>query len=172
MTVTHQYIDALEAFLARSGVSLVRTRLPDWIHGRVRADLITVRADLTPEQELLALVHEITHWLAHRQVSPEHCRTLFEYEAEAVEQLVMAHVGLPHPAFWHNSWREHPTDDLLAVSVRRVTWATRRILGALGFEADSKPQAAVDLEAAPGEEVVLKYELHCVGDFFGLPQTL
>ena len=172
MTVTLQYIDALEAYLVRSGAALVRTRLPDWIHGRVHADLITVRADLTAEQELLALVHEITHWLAHRQMGLEHCRTVFEYEAEAVEQLVMAHLGLPHPDSAHRLWRAHPTDNLLFASVTRVTSATRRILGALGFVADSEPQTAVDLEAAPREEIVLEYELHGMGNFFGLSQTL
>jgi hypothetical protein len=170
MSVTHQYIEALEAYLARSGASLVRLRLPDWVHGRVRADLITVRADLPPEQELLAVVHEITHWLAHREVGPSHCRTLFEYEAEAVEQLVMAHLGLPHPDCAQKSWHEHPTDDLLAASVTRVTWVTRRILAVLGI--DSEAQAPVDLQAAPREEIVFEYELHGVGDFFGLPQAL
>ncbi len=50
----------------RSGARLVRTTLPEWVHGRVCRDLITLRAGLSPEQELLTLVHELTHWLAHR----------------------------------------------------------------------------------------------------------
>jgi hypothetical protein len=179
MTATYEYIDALEAYLTRCGAQLVRTMLPDWIHGRVRADLIAVRAGLPPEQELLTLVHEMTHWLAHRHLGPEHSRTLFEYEAEAVEALVMGRLGLPHPEGAHGKWRDHPTDDLLAVSVQRVTEVTRRIFEALGLDsaalasrADSEAQAAVDFEAAAREEVVLEYELHGVGDFLGLPQAL
>ena len=59
--------------------------------------LITLRAGLTPEQELPILVHELAHWLAHRDARPgAHC-TVFEYEADAVEALVMARLGLIQP---------------------------------------------------------------------------
>ena len=36
-------------------------------------DLITLRAGLSPEQELLTLVHELTHWLAHRDCATPAC---------------------------------------------------------------------------------------------------
>ena len=47
--------------------------------------------DWSPEQELLALVHELAHWLAHRErIAAFALHAIFEYEAEAVEALVMA----------------------------------------------------------------------------------
>ena len=130
------HIRSLEAYLERSGARLVRTALPDCVHGRVFRDLITLRAGLAPEQELLALVHELAHWLAHRGACHYPFCTVFEYEAEAVEALVMARIGLPRLN------DDNPTDDLLPASVTRVTWASARICDALGLESGprtSKP---------------------------------
>jgi hypothetical protein len=139
VTAILDHIRSLEAYLERSGARVVRTTLPECVQGRTFCDLITLRADLTPEQELLALVHEVAHWLAHRDVRPGLCCncTLFEYEAEAVEALVMGRLGFPPPGLdpadlGHDS----STDGLLSASVTRVIWASSRICGALGLEAE------------------------------------
>ena len=91
------HIRSLEGYVERSGARLVRTSLPEWVHGRVCCDLITLRTGLSPEQELLTLVHELVHWLAHRDACPGLYCTVFEYEAEAVEALVMRRLGMPRP---------------------------------------------------------------------------
>ena len=70
MTAILEHIRSLELYAARGGARLVREVLPDWVCGRVSQDLITLRAGLSPEQELLTLVHELTHWLAHRDRGP------------------------------------------------------------------------------------------------------
>jgi hypothetical protein len=113
VTAILDHIRSLEGYVERSGARLVRTTLPDWVHGRICCDLITLRAGLSPEQELLTLVHELVHWLAHRDACPGPYCTVFEYEAEAVEALVMTR---------------------LSASVTRVNWASSRICGALGLE--------------------------------------
>jgi hypothetical protein len=134
VTAVLGYIRSLEGYAERRGARLVRTELPESVQGRMFCDLISLRADLTPEQELQTLVHELTHWLAHRDPRAGlHC-TVFEYEAEAVEALVMARLGLPHPApetgdFGYDS----PTDGLLSASVARVIWVSNRICAALGL---------------------------------------
>jgi hypothetical protein len=168
-------IHVLESFIARSGASLRRTWLPACVHGRVYSNLITLRAGLSPQQELVTLVHELTHWLAHREARCGMDCTLFEYEAEAVEALVMARLGLPHSTVDSELYRGRPTDNLLAASVARVIWASGRICGALGVEAEtrvSEAQTAIDLETATGKEVVFEYEQHGMSDFLGLPEPL
>jgi hypothetical protein len=131
------HIRSLESYVERSGARLVRAALPESVQGRVFSDVITLRADLNPEQELLALVHELVHWLAHRDPAAHtHCAhcTIFEYEAEAVEALVMARLGLTRHAYDPvNAGDECPTDGLLSASVARVIWASGRICHALGL---------------------------------------
>jgi hypothetical protein len=92
------HIRSLESYVERSGARLVRSTLPESVHGRVSHDVIMLRVDLDPEQELLTLVHELAHWLAHRGVRAHQPCTVFEYEAEAVEAVVMARLGLPRPS--------------------------------------------------------------------------
>jgi hypothetical protein len=123
------HIRSLESYVERSGARLVRSPLPEWVDGRVFSDLIMLRADLKPEQELLTLVHELTHWLTHRDPCLQQPCAVLEYEAEAVEALVMARLGLQSPS---NPTGDHPTDDLLSASVKRVVWASSRICDALG----------------------------------------
>jgi hypothetical protein len=169
MTTVCKHIRSLEAYIGRGGARLVRTTLPEWVHGRLCRELITLRAGLNPEQELLALVHEMAHWLEHRDAHSGLDCTLFEYEAEAVEALVMARLGLPCPARAPlDIGYDSPTDGLLSASVARVIDASGRICEALGLET----QAPVDLEAAPCEKIVLHYEPHGVSNFLGLPQAL
>ncbi len=132
MTTIPEHIRSLEAYAARSGARLVRAALPEAVHGRVCSDLIMLRADLDPEQELLALVHELTHWLAHRNAPPQQAWTVFEYEAEAVEALVMERLGI-RPSTGQVEAGASPTDDLLSASVTRVIWASGRICEALGL---------------------------------------
>jgi hypothetical protein len=168
------HIRSLEGYVERSGARLVRTPLPEWVHGRVCCDLITLRTGLSPEQELLTLVHELVHWLAHRDACPGLYCTVFEYEAEAVEALVMTRLGMPRPGFDPSNF-DGPTDGLLSASVMRVNWASSRICGALGLETErppSEPQTPVHVEAAAREEIVLEYEQYGVGDFLGLSQPL
>ncbi len=134
MAAIPDYIRSLESYVERHGARLVRTSLPEWVHGSASHDLIVLRPGLDPQQELWALVHELAHWLAHRGVGARQPSTVFEYEAEAVEALVMARLGLPRSSGQDGN----PTDDLLSASVTRVIWASGRICDALGVEF-SKP---------------------------------
>jgi hypothetical protein len=131
--IISNHIRSLELYLWRSGARVVRCNLPGFVNGRSRRDLITLRKDLEPREELSTLVHELTHWLAHRETG-ESCvhYTVFEYEAEAVEALVMKYLGTQcsgsaAPALENES----PTDDLLLSSVERVNATSRRIFDVL-----------------------------------------
>jgi hypothetical protein len=132
MATILDHIRSLESYVERSGARLVRSPLPEWVHGRVFSDRIVLRSDLDPEQELLTLVHELAHWLTHQDPCPQHPCTVFEYEAEAVEALVMARLGLQSPSDRIDAAGDDPTDDLLSASVKRVVWASSRICDALG----------------------------------------
>jgi hypothetical protein len=128
------HIRSLESYAERRGARVVRAHLPASVCGGVAQDLITLQSDLAPEQELLTLVHEMTHWLAHRDPHAQGARcTIYEYEAEAVEALVMARLGLPCETSSDASG-ERPTDGLLPCSVNRVLATTRHICQALGLE--------------------------------------
>jgi hypothetical protein len=132
MATIIDHIRSLESYVERSGARVVRSTLPESVHGRVFSDLIMLRADLDPEQELLTLVHELTHWLTHRDPCLQQPGTVFEYEAEAVETLVMARLGLQSPSDRIDAEGDDPTDGLLSASVKRVVWASSRICDALG----------------------------------------
>jgi hypothetical protein len=132
MATIFDHIRSLESYVERSGARLVRAPLPESVHGRVFNDLIMLRADLDPEQELLTLVHELTHWLTHRDPCLQDPCTVFEYEAEAVEALVMARLGLQSSPERIDAEGDDPTDGLLFASVKRVVWASSRICDALG----------------------------------------
>jgi hypothetical protein len=170
------HIRSLEAYVERSGARLVRTALPECVCGQLCGDVITLRLGLSPEQQLLTLVHELAHWLAHRDARPGPYCTWFEYEAQAVEALVMTRLGLPLPAFDSaDLGQESPMHGLLSDSVARVKWVSRRICGVLGLEAEplaSEPQAPVHIEAAAGKEIVLKDKQYGVSDFVRFSQTL
>ena len=133
MATILDHIRSLESYVERSGAQLVRSPLPGSVHGRVVRDVITLRADLDPEQELLTLVHELTHWLTHREPCLQQSCTVFEYEAEAVEAVVMARLGLQSSSEPFDEEGGNPTDDLLSASVARVVWASGRICEALGI---------------------------------------
>jgi hypothetical protein len=140
LNLTLHYIRALELYAERSGARLVRTTLPECVAGRVSRNLILVRIGQSPEQELSTLVHELTHWLVHRDARSHVLCTLFEYEAEAVEALVMAQLGL-RPGQTAGDRNEHsPTDGLLSASVTRVVCASSGICAALGLE--ERPKAS------------------------------
>ena len=132
MATILDHIRSLESYVERSGARLVRSQLPESVHGRLFSDLIMLREDLNPEQELLTLVHELTHWLTHRDPCLQHPCAVFEYEPEAVEALVMARLGLQSPSEQIDAAGDNPTDDLLSASVQRVVWASSRICDALG----------------------------------------
>jgi hypothetical protein len=167
MMSVHTLIQALEAYAERAGARVLHSALPDCVHGRLFSDHILVGSGLSPHQELSALVHEVAHWLVHRDARPGVDCTLFEYEAEAVEALVMHQLGFGGTAT--------ATDSLLSASVERVRCARTRICEALGLAVRTSPseaQAAVDLQAAAGEEIVFEYEQYGMGDFLGLPEAL
>jgi hypothetical protein len=138
------FIDRLEDFSALHGVSVFRTSLSPWVVGRMDENQIVLRSGLRKEQQLLTLIHELTHFLAHR---PEEQldRTVCEYEAEAVEKLVAGQLGLKDSGAAIDLMTV--TDDLLACSVARVRWVARTLLTALH---DVKPSAHCVKLGAPG----------------------
>lgn len=125
------FIDRLEQFSALQGISVFRTHLSPWVVGCMDAKQVVLRTGLSQEQQLLTLVHELTHFLAHRS-DAELNRTVCEYEAEAVEKLVACQLGLKYlgTAVDLNT----VTDDLLACSVTRVRWVARTLLTAVQDE--------------------------------------
>jgi IrrE N-terminal-like domain len=131
------FIDRLEEFSARQGVSVFRTPLSPWVVGSMDEKQVVLRSGLSKEKQLLTLIHELTHFLAHRSEEQLN-RTVCEYEAEAVEKLVGAQLGLKNlgaaidPAT--------VTDDLLACSVSRVRRVARILLAAVQ---DAKPAAQI-----------------------------
>jgi hypothetical protein len=135
------FIDRLEEFGALHGVSVFRTPLSAWVMGRMDQKQVVLRSGLSKEQQLLTLIHELTHFLAHRP--EEHLnRTVCEYEAEAVEKLVAAQLGLKD---WGAAIDLNTvTDDLLACSVARVRWVARTLLTAVQ-EDRLQTQAAIDI---------------------------
>jgi IrrE N-terminal-like domain len=121
-------IDRLEEFSALCGVSVFRTPLSPWVVGRIDENQIVLRSGLSKEQQLLTLIHELTHFLAHR-AGEQLDRTVCEYEAEAVEKLVAGRLGLKDLGKAIDLTTV--TDDLLACSVARVRWVARILLAAV-----------------------------------------
>jgi hypothetical protein len=139
MTAIQTHIRSLECYVERCGGCVVRELLPEAIHGGLSRDCITLHAGLDPYQQLLTLVHELTHWLAHRDAPRDlsACTTIYEYEAEAVESLVMGWLGLPCPSEDAAPEEfERPTDGLLTSSVARVRSTVRSICQALEPQPD------------------------------------
>jgi hypothetical protein len=125
-------IDALEDFSARRGVSVFRAALSPWVVGRMNENQIVLRHGLSQEQQLLTLIHELTHFLVHRPDAQLN-RTVCEYEAEAVEKLVAGQLGLKEAG---TAIDLHTvTDDLLACSVTRVRWVAQTLLTAVRLQA-------------------------------------
>jgi hypothetical protein len=123
------YIDRLERFSAQYGAHVLRHSLEMQISGRLEGRCIVLRAGMTPEQQVLTLVHELTHLIAHSDARPGLNRTICEYEAEAVERWVGAELGVaPYDA--ENLDASSVTDDLLACSVVRVRFAARTLVRA------------------------------------------
>jgi hypothetical protein len=160
------HIHALETYLARRGARLAHKILPASVQGRIHGNAITVRKGLNPRQELSTLVHELAHWLVHQNPRTAMDCTVFEYEAEAVEALVMARLGLEQPLGASSTFATSAADNLLPASVARVRFASTRICDAL------EAQPPVDLQAAPRKEIVFEYEHYGMGDFLGLPEAL
>src|ERR1700733_3498139 len=86
----HIYIGRLEQFAESCGVPVVRNSLVAGVLGQIEERRIVLRAGLTLEQQLLTLVHELTHLIIHCNANPRVDRTVCEYEAEAVERWVGA----------------------------------------------------------------------------------
>jgi hypothetical protein len=171
------FIDALEDFSALHGVTVFRTPLSPWVVGHTHGHQLVLRSGLNKEQQLLTLIHELTHFLAHPPEAQLN-RTVCEYEAEAVEKLVGGYLGLKHLGSAIDPTTV--TDDLLACSVERVRRVARSLLGALQavrpaahIAADRlQAQPAIEIETAPGEEIVFDDELGSMRDLVRLAQSL
>jgi hypothetical protein len=137
------FIDALEQFSARHGVAVHRTALSPWVEGSMDEKQLVLRSGLSKERQLLTLIHELTHFLAHRP-DLQLNRTVCEYEAEAVEKLVAGQLGLKELGSAIDLTTV--TDNLLACSVARVRWVARTLLAAVQ---DVAPAARMVKTAAP-----------------------
>jgi hypothetical protein len=131
------FIDRLERFSALHGVAVFRTPLSPWVVGRTDGRQIVLRSGLSQERQLLTLLHELTHFLAHTEAQLD--RTVCEYEAEAVEKLVAGQLGLKDSMGVAIDLAT-VTDDLLACSVTRVRRVARTLLSAA-----LETQAAVEI---------------------------
>jgi hypothetical protein len=69
LTAIQSHIGSLECYVERCGGCVVREPLPDVIQGELSRNRITLHAGLDPHEQLLALVHKLTHWLAHRSLA-------------------------------------------------------------------------------------------------------
>jgi IrrE N-terminal-like domain len=125
-----QPLRALHDFAWSRGTSVHYAVLPDGIRGCAEDGRIALRADLGPQQELLTLVHELTHIMAHvTTVRARTPRTVCEYEAEAVEQLIAGRLGISAVEL-ESCMCEVPLfpDGLLADSVIRVRGVARTLI--------------------------------------------
>lgn len=122
------FIDRLEQFSAMRGITVFRTPLSPWVLGRMEARQVVLRSGLSKEKQLLTLIHELTHFLAHNEAQLD--RTVCEYEAEAVEKLVAGQLGIKD-SMGEPIDLATVTDDLLACSVARVRWAAGTLLNAV-----------------------------------------
>jgi hypothetical protein len=129
-------LSALRSFARRTGASVDYADLPKCIGGCLDRDRIVLRAGLAPEQELLTLVHELTHALAHVAGTRSRTqRTVCEYEAEAVERLIAQRLGFGvagFESFAGEAWTF--PDGLLADSVARVGAVASTLLAVLDRE--------------------------------------
>jgi hypothetical protein len=169
-------IDHLENFAAACGVPVVRNSLVAGVLGRVEEQRIVLRMGLSLEQELLTLVHELTHLIVHCHARPPIDRTVCEYEAEAVERWVGGVLQAISPA--DDAGEAALTDDLLASSVVRVRFAAHTLVavarGSLSVVGTKslEAQPAVQVDATAGEEIVFDDELHGVRNFVRLAEPL
>jgi IrrE N-terminal-like domain len=123
------YIDRLEQFSVQCGATVIRNSLAGGVLGRVEGRRIVLRSGLSLERQVLTLAHELTHLIAHCNVSPRLNRTVCEYEADAVERWVGAELKLS-PYAEEGLDVSSLTDDLLAGSVVRVRWVARTLVSA------------------------------------------
>ena len=77
------YIDRLEQFSARCGAPVIRNSLTAAVLGRAEERRIVLLVGLSLDEQVLTLVHELTHVLAHCHADHRLNRTVCEYEAEA-----------------------------------------------------------------------------------------
>jgi len=177
------HIGSLRFFAARLGIPVECCPLPAFVLGRTLPDRIRLSPLLSCEEELRVLIHELAHWLLHRPPAVQAERpagalqtTIHEYEAEAVEALVLERLGLRDPhveaADPLARFDPDPTAGLLAASVHRARGAAERLAAALAQSPGGlESQAAVELQASTGEEVVLEDETHGMRNLLGLTQA-
>jgi hypothetical protein len=141
------FIDRLERFAASRGITVQRTALGPWVLGQMQEKHVVMRCGLSKEQQLLTLIHELTHILVHSDDRERLNRTVCEYEAEAVERLVAGQLGLKH-AMQAPLDLATATDDLLASSVARVRVVARVLFNAARGEAPSARRECLETQAA------------------------
>ncbi len=171
------YVRRLEHFAEDCGVPVVRNCLQANVLGRVEQRRIVLRTGLNLEQQLLTLVHELTHLTIHRNARPSINRTICEYEAEAVERWVGAALGV-RPWVDDEFDASSITDDLLACSVLRVRWAACKLLNVARAsdipvdEIQLETQTPVEVDASSREKIIFNDELCGMRDFIGLTEPL
>lgn len=171
----HTAIRRLERFAAACGAPVVRNALMAGVLGRVEERRIVLRKNMSPQQQLCTLAHELTHLLMHCCAEPPINRTVCEYEAEAVERWVSEALQFGWPA--ENFDGAGLTEDLLACSVERVRRAAHVMLlvvsgGAWSALPFLQAQSAVQIDASTGEEIVFNDKLHRMRDFVRLTEPL
>jgi len=141
-----QYIQRLERFAEMRGVAVIRNSLTPGVWGRIEDQQILLRMGLNPGNEVLTLVHELTHLMVHCHANPRLDRTICEYEAEAVERWVGAELRIPPHAGGFDV--RAVTDDLLASSVVRVRWAAPILLKVARGEGNRPAGARLQSQSA------------------------
>ena len=102
-----------------------------------------LHSGMSKEQQLLTLIHELAHLLAHSDERLN--RTVCEYEAEAVEALVAGQLGMKDSARMPIDIST-VTDNLLACSVARVRKVSSTLVtAARGAPSGLQAQAAVEI---------------------------
>jgi hypothetical protein len=129
-------LSALHRFAWRAGAPVDYAALPSCLGGCLDRGRIVLSAGLAPEQELLTLVHELTHVMAHIACTRSRTeRTVCEYEAEAVEWLIAQRLGIGaagFESFLGEAWTF--PDGLLADSAARVGAVASTLLAVLDRE--------------------------------------
>ena len=89
------YTDRLKEYIHKRGIILKYTSTLGGAEGVSYGDIIKVKKGLAPADNFSVLVHELSHWLLHK--NPNDCsadRRVRETEAEAVAFVVCRAVGL------------------------------------------------------------------------------
>jgi hypothetical protein len=147
--------DRLAQFLEESGYRLLRG---DTGTANARTSFVThtvvVRTGLAPAQAAKSLAHEVAHTVLHDGTEYERgCRGIAEIEAESVAYLVCAAAGMATDAYsfpYVARWSDGDVA-LVRTTAERVVGCARRLITALGLDAEVSIDevVAVEAEGAP-----------------------